>query len=230
MENTASAALFVGDSVHDSLEEIILEQVKGFYKEIANLICAYLYCRLQVGQIVDVYDERDEWIIGSVVALRKDYVGIHYNGFNCQYDDWIHCESFRLAPLNSYTWSTFCSNHLSHSKEYKLGNQVYNEFLRSISPGYRDRLKPAHLSKYISTLIPQYQPAKSEQQNLVEALSALESYNQSLGARLHRPLLEFQYVANPDTYRPPSARLYDRATLERKACAYQAKFRPFDKS
>src|SRR5665648_88401 len=229
MDIVASAALFVSDTANERLEKTILEQVKGFYKEISSLICAYLNRRLQIGQILDVYDERQDWMIGCVVALRTDYVGIHYNGFGCDYDDWIHCESFRLAPLHSYSSDRFYNGF--SPKEYKWSSTVYNAFLRSISPGYRDRLTPAHLSKYIATVIPQYQPAKSEQQNLVEALSTLQSYNESLRAYLHRQILQFQHSPNHlETYCPPSARVYNRAALERYAAAYRSKFRAFGES
>lgn len=206
--------VFISDTAYDILQSTILKQVKSFYKEISSLICCYLHCRLQIGQVLDVYDERGDWFIGCVVALRIDYVGIHYNGYSCDYDDWIHYESFRLAPLHSYSCHRFRSDNFCYSQEYKWRNTLYNEFLASISPGYRDRLKPAGLSKHISTCTFKYDPTKSKDQNLIEALVALQSYNQSLDVRLHTELL---HCPNSNAYKPHTIVSYDRATLEKKA-------------
>src|SRR5665648_355228 len=79
--DTASAAFFVTDAEYSTLERTVLKLVNSFYKEISSLICSYVHCRLQVGQVIDVYDDWTSWILGSVIALHEGYVAIHYNGY-----------------------------------------------------------------------------------------------------------------------------------------------------
>lgn len=83
-------------------------------------------------------------------------------------------------------------------------------------------MKPVDLVEYISNYTwTKYDPTKTKEQNLVEALIALHSYSQSLFVRLHATLLEWQYRDNPDTYQPFFALPCDRASLEEQSRSYR---------
>ena len=218
--DTASAAFFVTDAEYRTLEYTVLKLVNSFYKEISSLICSYVHCCLQVGQVIDVYDDWTSWILGSVIALHEGYVAIHYNGYGCFFDDWIPYKSLRLAPLHTYSSQKFCLPHHSDiSAAYKWGQTVYNRFLSSISPGFCDRLNPTQLSQYISTCT-RYDPSKSTEENVIVSLVALQQYTQSLKKNYHKHLLNARFESL-DTYKPERKLLCPRVALERKVLLHR---------
>jgi hypothetical protein len=96
---------FISNEERIAVQKVMLEQVPELYEVITSVVCEYLKCQLRFPQAVDVVDERGKWMQATALCLSGDYVGIHYNGFGCEYDDWIHVRSPRLAPLNSHTRS-----------------------------------------------------------------------------------------------------------------------------
>ena len=192
---------FISDPEYEIRIQMILKLVSSFYKEISMLICSYSYSRLQPGQVLDVCDERGVWIAGCVVAVRNNYVGIHYNGFGCKFDDWIAYQSFRLAPLHKFSLNAY---QLS-VYQTDTGRIIYNQFLSSISNGYRDRLCPEKLSGYIN---------RCKEKKTSEILLKLEAYNRSLDRNFHDRLLDYRF--NPVDYEPPCF-LFDRQEIETKA-------------
>ena len=220
MQNTEP--FFISDAGYNTLENRVLELVHSFYKEISSLICSYIHCRLQLSQLLDVYDDSNVWIIGCVVALRTNYVGIHYNGYSCNYDDWIHYVSLRLAPLHTYSSYDYSSDYAIFSEEYKLGQTVYNQFLSSIDDGYRDRLTTLQLSQYISACIEcNYDPSQSAEHNLIEIVCALGIYNQYRHRNYHVQLFNAEFQRNPNTYKRRRSVMMSRITLEKKARLYR---------
>ena len=210
---------FVSDTECDSLKTTILELVTGFYKEISSLICTYLDCGLQIGQLLDVYDETGIWRIGCVVGRRTNYVGIHYNDYECRYDDWIYCGSFRLAPLHTYCYYQFRSDFSRQSKHYKWGKTIYNKFMSSISAGYNDRLTSTWVSECIFKYN-NYDPSKAPEQNLNEIVATLQLLNQSLRANSHTHLFQCQ-CNNLETYKPGI--FHENIVLDRKELEKQAR-------
>ena len=85
------------------LEKALMEFVPLFYFDIVNLVCDYLKPQLTVPLSLDVCDERGMWMEATIVSKVNNHVAVHYNGCNCDYDDWIHVGSLRLAPLHTHT-------------------------------------------------------------------------------------------------------------------------------
>jgi hypothetical protein len=94
---------FLNGDDRATVQHSLLRCIPKFYEVVSELVCEYWKPVLQIPCTLDVCDERGEWIAATALHQSGDYVAIHYNGFTCKYDDWIHMNSFRLAPYWTYT-------------------------------------------------------------------------------------------------------------------------------
>ncbi|CEG49503.1 ubiquitinspecific protease [Plasmopara halstedii] len=64
---------------------------------------------LHVGQLIDARDTDRKWYESRVVALKSQYVKVHYRGWTSKWDEWIERTSTRLAPLYTkiHNWRAF---------------------------------------------------------------------------------------------------------------------------
>lgn len=214
MENTKlHDCIFITKNAYEILSSTVSKSVTCFYKDIVSLLCTYLHIRLQSDQLLDVYDEHRNWRVACVVALRDDYVGIHFNGCRCMWDDWIHYQSARLAPLHRYSRQAYRDN-LVPFQHYEWCKTIYNQFLSSTSNGYRDRLRLPELWRYI---VHCKETSKEEQCEHSETLIALQIYNEALDAKAHDFLLDYKSRLS-DYY--PEAMEFNRAWLEEYAISW----------
>lgn len=107
---------FVNEKEVQTMKSAITNVVQCLYNDVVVVICKYIKQSLKVGILLDVYDEQEKWLVGTVVAQQGTSVGIHYNGYNCKYDDWISCQSFRIAPVHTYT--NHCGRFVGPHKEF----------------------------------------------------------------------------------------------------------------
>lgn len=89
-----------------SIKDVLLTVVNSFYCDITTLICDYIKESLRIGTMLDIFDELTSWRTGYVVYIQENYVGVHYNNYSCDYDDWIDFNSCRLAPFGKHTLTT----------------------------------------------------------------------------------------------------------------------------
>ena len=116
-----------------SIEDLLLTAVDSFYCDITTLICDYVKQSLRIGTMLDIFDESMIWRTGYVIALRDDYVGVHYNNYGCMYDDWIHFDSLRLAPFHTHSLrnTIFVADGKLTVEQYKWCQDIYHELLQS---------------------------------------------------------------------------------------------------
>ena len=68
---------------------------------------------LELGQWIDVRDTIDQWLEAQVTKIREGQVYVHYNGWGNHWDEWIDCNSPRIAPFRTYTLQYSSSHYLS---------------------------------------------------------------------------------------------------------------------
>jgi mbt repeat len=56
-----------------------------------------------VGSELDARDFLNDWYMARVLKVTARRVLVHYIGWGSQYDEWIHRNSNRLAPVNTHT-------------------------------------------------------------------------------------------------------------------------------
>jgi hypothetical protein len=64
-------------------------------KEIVGLIFEYVAGYLLVGSMVDVKDQRDEWILGQIADMNDSMVKITYVGWLDWYGEWVTLDRVR---------------------------------------------------------------------------------------------------------------------------------------
>ncbi len=59
------------------------------------------------GLQVDILDTTDKWLSGEIVEVKHFRDGpmckVRYTGWNPKYDEWLTAETYRLAPLRTFT-------------------------------------------------------------------------------------------------------------------------------
>ena len=67
---------------------------------------------LRKGIKCDVLDSTDKWYQAQVIEHDKinNYVKFHYTLWSSSYDEWINCDSYRIAPLYTKTSKTTHTN------------------------------------------------------------------------------------------------------------------------
>jgi hypothetical protein len=55
--------------------------------------------KYDVGQWIDVKDTIDQWLEAQVIQVRGNQVYVHYNGWGTRWDEWIDCDSSRIASF-----------------------------------------------------------------------------------------------------------------------------------
>lgn len=69
---------------------------------------------------VDVMDCDGNWCRSTIVDLHRDFFKIHYYGWGNHWDEWVHCRSGRIMPVNTYTEDWIDNIHVGQSLEFVL--------------------------------------------------------------------------------------------------------------
>lgn len=69
---------------------------------------------------VDVMDCDGNWCRATIVDFNRDLFRIHYYGWGKYYDEWVHCRSGRIMPINTYTEDWIDNIHVGQSLEFVL--------------------------------------------------------------------------------------------------------------
>ncbi len=120
-----------------------------------------------VGQWLDVKDTVNQWLEATVMDIRYPEDGdgpsellIHYNGWPEQWDEWIPCNSVRLAPFcTRTTWDIHRANTFSNSGGPNGGT---GQHLSPTTYYERDDNAPTTGSDDIRVLLPQVARLVSE--------------------------------------------------------------------
>lgn len=87
---------------------MLLAATTPLLKDLAGIVIDYLIwfrgdTDFAVGNLVDARDLRGKWLLGRVDAVENGKLLVHYIGFGTKWDQWIHCQSDRLAPCHTKT-------------------------------------------------------------------------------------------------------------------------------
>jgi hypothetical protein len=71
-------------------------------------------------QDVDVMDCDGNWCRATIIDHNQDCFKVHYYGWDGRWDEWVHCRSGRIMPLNTYTEDWLECVHVGQSLEFML--------------------------------------------------------------------------------------------------------------
>jgi hypothetical protein len=149
---------FLSDQHRQMVETVLLNEIPQLYNVVAGLVCHYLKPTIVCPQALDVRDEAGIWLQATALRQSKQYLAIHYNGYGCEFDDWIHINSPRLAPLYTFTqnltvgdaWADL-SGRIHHNHSYTGCREVvWMLYHRVLQRGVQCNAQPR---KLIPTLL-----------------------------------------------------------------------------